>query len=71
MSQAWRYDSDGRYVRKWIDSLKKFNGKDIEIMLRPWDFLEDWGTPLVPPETQLTWQDREKLTSNGKIIACD
>ena len=71
MSQAWRYDSDGRYVKTWIDSLKDFSGKDIEIILRPWDFLEDWGTPLVSPETQLTWQDREKMARTGEITAGD
>jgi deoxyribodipyrimidine photo-lyase len=67
ISQAWRYDSDGRYVRKWIGRLKDCDVKDVEIVLRPWAFLNDWHSPIVPPETQLTWQDREKLEATGRI----
>jgi len=40
---------------------------DVEIILHPWDFLTDWSPPIVPPDTQLTWQDRERLEKFGKI----
>jgi len=66
-SQAWRYDSDGRYVRKWINRLRDCGANDVEKVLRPWDFIEDWHAPIVPPETQLTWQDRERLELTGRI----
>ncbi len=74
VSQARRYDPRGAYVRKWIDrfdDLRDVAGEeeDPEVMLRPWDYLEDWGTPIVPPETQLTWQDKERLKNTGRI--CD
>jgi deoxyribodipyrimidine photo-lyase len=73
ISQACRYDPDGVYVRKWIndrfsliDTVREVED-DVEIILRPWDFLNDWSSPIVPPETQLTWQDRERLEKLGKI----
>lgn len=72
VSQACRYDPDGEYVRKWIndrfrliDTVSKKD--DSEIILRPWDFNADWSPPIVPPESQLTWQDRERLEKFGKI----
>jgi deoxyribodipyrimidine photo-lyase len=70
VSQARRYDPDGTYVRKWIDrfdDMGDISEDGLEVMLRPWDFLKDWGTPMVPLETQLTWQDRERLKNMGRI----
>jgi deoxyribodipyrimidine photo-lyase len=69
VSQARRYDPDGRYVRKWIDrySSRDVGEGDVEVMLRPWDFLKDWDAPIVPPETQLTWHDQERLKNTGRI----
>mmetsp|Transcript_4432 Transcript_4432/g.9831 ORF Transcript_4432/g.9831 Transcript_4432/m.9831 type:complete len:598 (-) Transcript_4432:110-1903(-) len=66
-SQALRYDSDGRHVRQWIDRLRECSEDDVEVMLRPWDFQKDWPMPIVPPDTQFTWQDKEKLKNTGKI----
>lgn len=71
VSQAWRYDSNGRYVRKWIDRLQDVSENDMEAVLRPWDFLKGWCVPTVPPETQLTWQDRERLDETGRISSID
>ena len=72
ISQACRYDPDGAYVRKWINDRFSLidtviEKDDVEIILRPWDFLTDWSPPIVPPDTQLTWQDRERLEKFGKI----
>lgn len=64
VSQAWRYDARGVFVRKWIDRLK--DEDDIEVLLRPWAFRDEWA-PIVPPESQLTWQDKERLESTGKV----
>ena len=69
VSQAWRYDSDGRFVKKWIDKFRDGTASDVEEMLRPWDFHRDWGAPICAPETQLTWQDRERLEKEGRISA--
>ncbi|KAL7532716.1 hypothetical protein ACHAXR_004810 [Thalassiosira sp. AJA248-18] len=71
VSQALRYDSDGRYVRKWIDRLREDGDNDVEVVLRPWDFQKDWCVPIVPPETQVTWHDRERLESTGRISSGD
>jgi len=65
VSQAWRYDPDGIYVRKWSEKLR--DCEDTEEVLRPWDFQKDWFAPIVPPETQLTWKDREGLEKTGRI----
>ncbi|KAL7553632.1 hypothetical protein ACHAWF_016937 [Thalassiosira exigua] len=67
ISQALRYDPDGRYVRKWIASLKDCTEDSLEEVLRPWAFRKDWPSPIVPPETQLTWQDREWLERSGRL----
>mmetsp|Transcript_3549 Transcript_3549/g.7460 ORF Transcript_3549/g.7460 Transcript_3549/m.7460 type:complete len:581 (-) Transcript_3549:47-1789(-) len=75
ISQAWRYDSEGKFVRKWnkkFDSLKlkddyRHHSERYEVALRPWDFYDDWGTPIVDPMTQLTWQDKERFTQFGMI----
>ena len=69
VSQALKYDTDGKYVRKWIDRLHDV--KNTEAVLRPWDFVKDWGVPIVPPETQLTWQDRQRLDETGRITSID
>ena len=67
ISQAYRYDPEGKYVRKWIAGLRDCDENNVEQVLRPWDFVEGWDEPIVPPETQLTWQDRENLESLGRI----
>jgi hypothetical protein len=28
--------------------------------LEPWNFLDDWGMPIVDPKTQHTWQDLQE-----------
>jgi len=65
VSQSNRYDPEGRYVRKWIKQLQDV--KEVEAILRPWDFMADWGVPIVPPTTQITWNDKEKLERSGRI----
>ena len=65
VSQSNRYDPEGRYVRKWIKQLQDV--KEVEAVLRPWDFMADWGVPIVPPTTQITWNDKEKLEKYGRI----
>ncbi len=69
VSQARRYDPDGRYVLRWIDrySLRDVDEGDVEVVLRPWDFLKGWSVPIVPLETQLTWDDQETLKNTGRI----
>jgi len=63
ISQSYRYDPDGSYVRKWI----KINSDDTEAALRPWAFEEDWPVPIVDPDTQLTFQDKERLGNTGRV----
>ena len=41
--------------------------KEGEAVLRPWDFVTGWGAPIVSPDTQLTWNDKEKLERFGRI----
>ena len=65
VSQSNRYDPEGRFVRKWIKQLQDV--KEVEAVLRPWDFVTGWGVPIVPPDTQLTWNDKEKLERSGRI----
>lgn len=63
ISQAYRYDPDGSYIRKWID----LKSNDVEAALRPWAFETDWISPIVNPDTQLTFHDKEKLDTTGRI----
>ena len=67
--KSLKYDTDGKYVRKWIDTLHDV--KDPEALLRPWDFAKDWGLPIASVETQLTWQDRQRLDETGRITSID
>ncbi|KAL7466004.1 hypothetical protein ACHAXS_006304 [Conticribra weissflogii] len=75
ISQALRYDSDGKFVRKWNEKYYSLKLKEkyqqysesVEVALRPWDFYDDWGTPIINPMTQLTWQDKERFTQIGMI----
>ena len=63
ISQCCRYDPDGSYVRKWMDII----GEGVEEALRPWVFDDNWAKPIVDPETQLTYADKEKLMSTGLL----
>ncbi|KAL3790112.1 hypothetical protein HJC23_013623 [Cyclotella cryptica] len=63
VSQAYAYDPYGNYVRKWI----KISSNDTEAALRPWVFERNWPTPIVDPDTQLTYQDKVKLDTLGRI----
>jgi deoxyribodipyrimidine photo-lyase len=63
ISQCCRYDPSGSYVRKWIN----VSANDREAALRPWAFDNDWPEPIVDPDTQLTFQDKEKLKKTGRI----
>ena len=65
VSQALKYDPHGTYVKKWIPALAHV--QDPEVLLRPWDFLDNWGECLVDPSTQYTWQDRERLQERGRL----
>jgi len=63
ISQCYKYDPNGVYVRKWI----KIGEHDVEATLRPWAFDKEWPSPIVQPETQLTFDDKEKLERTGRI----
>jgi deoxyribodipyrimidine photolyase len=63
ISQSSRYDPNGTFVRKWID----IQSEDVEAALRPWAFDDNWPTPIVDPESQLTFQDKERFVSEGRI----
>ena len=68
-SQSHRYDPKGSYIRKWII----IKSDDVEASLRPWAFENDWQAPIVDSETQLTYEDKEKLQCTGRIsdIKCN
>jgi deoxyribodipyrimidine photo-lyase len=63
ISQCYRYDPNGSYVRKWIN----IRDNDVEAALRPWAFDKDWLEPIVNPETQLTFHDKDKLEKTGRL----
>lgn len=65
ISQALKYDCEGKYVKQWIPSLKELDGD--EAFLRPWDYTNEWKAPIVPPNTQYVWQDLQMLRETGKI----
>ena len=64
-SQSYRYDPKGSYIRKWII----IKSDDVEASLRPWAFENDWQAPIVDSQTQLTYEDKEKLQCTGRISA--
>jgi deoxyribodipyrimidine photo-lyase len=66
ISQALRYDSTGAYVQKWLPSLRHV--AELEACFRPWDFLSEWGTPLIDPLSQYTWQDHQRLQDTGSVM---
>ena len=71
VSQAFKYDRDGTFVKKWCPELSSVDtSNNKEIHLRPWDFPEEvkWKYPIVPPETQYTWNDQEQMKQSGTII---
>jgi deoxyribodipyrimidine photo-lyase len=71
VSQALKYDRDGTFVKKWCPELGSVDtSNDREVHLRPWDFPEEvkWKFPIVPPETQYTWNDQEQMKQSGTII---
>ena len=69
VSQAFRYDPNGDYVRKWIPALR--NQNEPNVCLRPWDFLDDWPKPIVDVKTQLRWEDLQNLQNDtGKEERC-
>jgi deoxyribodipyrimidine photo-lyase len=69
ISQALRYDSTGAYVQKWLPSLRHV--AELEACFRPWDFIPEWGTPLVDPSNQYTWQDHQKLQDTGSVLTSE
>lgn len=66
ISQALKYDRNGHYVFKWLPELHSISGD--EAFLRPWDFSDNWGQPIVSPETQYIWQDLERLKEGKQLI---
>lgn len=73
VSQARKYDQDGSYVKKWLPELKassdKPNSLHEEYHLRPWDFDHYQKlSVIVPPETQYTWQDLQRLNEKGQLL---
>jgi deoxyribodipyrimidine photo-lyase len=65
ISQALKYDPDGAYVAKWLPKLEGVS--NVEARLRPWEYLDDWASPIVDPDTQLTWTDLQELRKNGRL----
>ena len=73
VSQALRYDRDGTYVKKWLPKLRSVSTSTStgdESYLRPWDYDEDLKSDLVvPPDSQYTWHDLQKLTKTGHLLS--
>lgn len=67
ISQALRYDPAGTYVSQWVDQLKNNVVVDMEAKFRPWDYIADWGIPVVDPATQLTWNDQQRFIEKGYL----
>jgi deoxyribodipyrimidine photo-lyase len=65
VSQALRYDPDGKYVSRWLPRLREAD--DLEAKLRPWELLEDWNFPIVNPWAQLTWAESRRLSEFGRL----
>ena len=63
ISQCYKYDPNGFYIRKWTN----IRENDMEATLRPWVFDKEWLEPIVNPETQLTFHDKDKLERTGRI----
>jgi deoxyribodipyrimidine photolyase len=79
VSQALKYDPDGTYVQQWIPELQEFSSKMTdddhkkkEFYLRPWDYSGSTtvmkNPPIVPPETQYTWNDLQRLQQEGALL---
>ncbi|KAG7354149.1 DNA photolyase, FAD-binding/Cryptochrome [Nitzschia inconspicua] len=72
VSQALKYDKDGVYVKMWLPELRELVlSFDSEAYLRPWDFSKEatrWKIPIVPPESQYTLPDLERLRAEGRLI---
>ena len=73
VSQALKYDQDGVYVKKWLPELRTVaeTSDNQELFLRPWDFFEktQWQQPIVSPDTQYTWNDKERLAQTGTLLS--
>ena len=61
VSQSLKYDPCGEYIRKWIH----IGSDQVEASLRPWAYEIGWPEPIVDPETQLTFCDKERLELTG------
>jgi deoxyribodipyrimidine photo-lyase len=84
ISQASKYDPCGKYVKKWLPSLRvapserttnitntSQQHREIEKdehHLRPWDFDLSWKRPIVEPESQYVWRDLQKLQETGRLL---
>lgn len=68
VSQGLKYDREGVYVKRWLPVLQEIPG--AESYLRPWDYCSTdcWKTPIVPPNSQYTWQDLQRLTDSGCLM---
>jgi len=68
VSQAAKYDAGGLYVRRWLPELAD-EAVCVEAVLRPYAHaVEGWPSPLVDPDTQLTWQDAQRLSETGRVL---
>ena len=65
ISQAARYDPQGKYVQKMIPALR--NATNIEEILRPWIALPSWTPLLVDEDSQYTRSDKQKLQETGRL----
>ena len=50
--------------------MKAIDCVDRDIFFRPWDFVaaDSWSPPIVEPDSQYTWQDRQRLEETGKLL---
>jgi len=69
VSQALRYDPSGTYVVMWLPKLHGVS--DVEARLRPWEYIAEWGAPIVDPNTQLTWSDLQSIQNHGRLCQND
>ena len=67
ISQAAKYDPHGAYVRRWLPELAVV-ADNPEALLRPHAYgVSEWPQPIVEPDSQLTWQDAERLSTTGRL----
>lgn len=74
VSQAFKYDPTGLYVKKWVPEILSVisscqdSADQVECLLRPWDYSITWKEEmLVDAKTQYTWRDLQRLEETGNV----